>query len=189
MDGAGEQRMLMLGIREQGRNKTNRPDKSRKGRLNVANKSGDLDCYVAHFDQPERVGPEAVHPIWEALSTAMKGMLPSAFSTLERELRAARVHDRCYSSTALRLTSTDLIVNNVGVSSHYESPAHYDANDIGWTVGHQPWTLTLVFECSSSAPLLQPPLLSKDQHSSPSEDSRRGQVLHTCVVELECEWL
>jgi hypothetical protein len=134
MDGAGQQRMLMLGLRHQGRNMGSRPDRTRKGKLIVANGSGDLDCYVTHFDHAGCIGPDAMQPVMEALSTAMKGMLPTAFSTLGSELRAARVLDRCYSEDAKKLTSHDLVANNVGASSHYESPAHYDSNDIGWTV-------------------------------------------------------
>ena len=135
MDAAGQQRMLMLGLRQQGRNMGTRPDAGiRKGKLKVANRSGDLDCYVVHFDQAGRLGPDAMQPVMEAMSTAMKGMLPTAFSTLASELRAACVHERCYSEIAKKLTSCDLIANNVGASSHYESPAHYDSNDIGWTV-------------------------------------------------------
>ena len=124
----------MLGLRHQGRNMGSRPDRKRKGKLKVANGSGDLDCYVTHFDHTGCIGPDAMQPVMEALSTAMKGMLPTAFSTLGSELRAARVLDRCYSEDAKKLTSHDLVANNVGASSHYESPAHYDSNDIGWTV-------------------------------------------------------
>jgi hypothetical protein len=125
--------MLMLGLRQQGRNKTHRPDSIRKGMLTVANKSGDLDCYVDHWDHAEHVGPEAIQPVLEALSSAMKGLLPSAFSALACELQVAQVHERCYSVYAKKLTSLDLIANNVGASSHYDSPAHYDFNDVGWT--------------------------------------------------------
>ena len=126
--------MLMLGVRNQGYNTGARPDASRKG-LAVANPRGDLCGYVAHWDLPQlRQNQSAVRGAWEAIAARMRALLPGAFGRLSRHLEAARVRDRLYCQDAKQLMSGDGIVNNVGVSAAYQSPAHRDANDVGWTV-------------------------------------------------------
>ena len=45
-----------------------------------------------------------------------------------------RVRERLYTGTmASGVISDDLVVNNVGVSSEYQSPPHFDVADVGWT--------------------------------------------------------
>lgn len=52
-DPAGEQRMVMLGVRAQGRNTHRLPHASRPW-VGVNNSEGDLDYYVVQHDQPGR---------------------------------------------------------------------------------------------------------------------------------------
>lgn len=135
IDPVGEQRMLMLGVRNQGYNVGARPDASRKG-LTVANQSGDLDGYVAHWDEPElqaQAGCDGVQATWEAIATRLNGLLPRASRRLSQELAAAKVKERLYCAQAGNLISRDALVNNVGVSAAYHSPAHVDRNDVAWT--------------------------------------------------------
>lgn len=132
LDGCGEQRMQMLGVRQQGYNVGTRPDKSRRW-MKVANKAGDLDGYVVHWDE-ENCKPKTVQPVWEALAASMRSLLPSACAALSKALEDSGVRKRLYSEEASQLTSVDLTVNNVGASSAYQSPAHVDKNDRGWTL-------------------------------------------------------
>ena len=132
LDGRGDQRMEMLGIHNRLRNAFQPPDKARADFV-VANKGGDLDAYVIHFDDLERFGGAALKPIWEGLSERMKALLPSSMESLSQALRDAGVRERLYSQAANECVSTDLLVNNVGVSSAYQSPPHFDVGDIGWT--------------------------------------------------------
>jgi len=48
-------------------------------------------------------------------------------------LAAAQVRERFITREACETCSDDLLVNNVGVSSRYQSPEHGDKNDVGWT--------------------------------------------------------
>ena len=135
MDAAGQQRMLMLGIRNQGYNVKARPDTSRAD-LTVANPSGDLDGYVAHWDEPQlglAAGREVVQDTFEAIAARLKSLLPCASCRLSEELCVARVRERLYCAQAAVLMSEDGLVNNVGVSAAYQSPAHVDRNDVAWT--------------------------------------------------------
>ena len=132
LDGRGDQRMEMLGIHNRLRNAFQPPDKARADFV-VANKGGDLDAYVIHFDDLERFGGAALKPIWEGLSERMKALLPSSMESLSQALQDAGVRERLYSQAANECVSTDLLVNNVGVSSAYQSPPHFDVGDIGWT--------------------------------------------------------
>ena len=129
--------MLMLGIRDQVYGNP-RPDASKQRQkevsLTVANRSGDLDGYVAHWDEPElRAGAAEVRATWEAISARLNALLPRAFGHLSQALAAARVRERLYCADASNLLSEDGIVNNVGASAAYQSPAHADANDVSWT--------------------------------------------------------
>ena len=124
--------MEMLGIRAQGRNVRKRPNRRRKG-LTVQNPRGDLDAYVVHFEQPTRFGGHTARRIWNALSSRMHALLPTATSELVTALETAAVRDRLYSRASSDVTSHDLAVNNVGVSSAYQSPVHKDRADVGWT--------------------------------------------------------
>ena len=137
IDPGGEQRMLMLGIRDQVYGNP-RPDASKQRQkevsLTVANRSGDLDGYVAHWDEPElRAGAAEVRATWEAISARLNALLPRAFGHLSQALAAARVRERLYCADASNLLSEDGIVNNVGASAAYQSPAHADPNDVSWT--------------------------------------------------------
>ena len=131
IDGLHEQRMLMLGLRQQGYNVGARPDRRRE--LTVANPHGDLDGYVAHWDHCEECGPEAVRPVWDILEERMVSLLPRACAELAEHLERADVRSRLYCADAARLASARLLVNNVGASDTYHSPSHLDRNDVGWT--------------------------------------------------------
>ena len=63
----------------------------------------------------------------------MHAVLPAACGGMVGELAAARVRERLYTAAAQEVVSDDLLVNNVGVSSSYQSPPHLDKNDVGWT--------------------------------------------------------
>ena len=63
----------------------------------------------------------------------MHTVLPAACSGMVSELKAARVRERLYTAAAHDVVSDDVLVNNVGVSSAYQSPPHLDKNDVGWT--------------------------------------------------------
>ena len=70
---------------------------------------------------------------WEAIATRLNGLLPRASRRLSQELAAAKVKERLYCAQAGNLISRDALVNNVGVSAAYHSPAHVDRNDVAWT--------------------------------------------------------
>ena len=95
----------------------------------------DLCAYVAHWDVPQLCGENwsVVHAVWETIAVRMRELLPGTFKHLSRSLEAAHIRDRLYCQDAAQLISSDGIVNNVGVSAAYQSPAHRDANDVGWT--------------------------------------------------------
>ena len=132
LDGRGEQRMEMLGIHDRRRNSHKPPD-LRRPSTPVAHPKGDLDAYVVHLDYSERFGSNVVKPIFNAISTRLHALLPSATSRLAAALEHERVRERLYSSMASGVISDDLVVNNVGVSSEYQSPPHFDIADVGWT--------------------------------------------------------
>ena len=132
MDSPGLQRMEMLGVRAQGRNARKRPNRIRK-HIEIQNPRGDLDAYVVHFDQPHRFGGHLTRRIWDALSSRMHALLPRATRELVAELECAAVRERFFSVVASAVVSHDLAVNNVGVSSAYQSPVHKDRSDVGWT--------------------------------------------------------
>ena len=131
LDGVGAQRMVMLGVRSQGRNMKSRPTRSRPW-LCVGNSKGDLDAYVASFDD-ERLCGTHVGKVWEDLATRMRILLPRACAELSRCVSDSCVRERLFSQAAQDLLTADGVVLNVGVSSAYQSPAHVDRNDTGWT--------------------------------------------------------
>ena len=98
--------MLMLGLRQQGYNVGTRPTRTRE--LIINNPKGDLDAYVAHWDDWERCGPGAVSATWEAIAERMRTLLPRACSKLTLELGAADVRSRVYCAAALDCVSKDL---------------------------------------------------------------------------------
>ena len=131
IDGVGGQRMLMLGVRQQ-KYGCPRPDGTRRGHTPVANSSGDLDAYVAHWDV-EAVRGASVRPTWDAIEACMRRMLPTACEVLGDALEKAGVRDRLYTKAAHSCMSVGLLVNNVGASESYQSPGHLDHNDVGMT--------------------------------------------------------
>ena len=54
----------------------------------VSNADGDLDGYVTHWDS-EQCAAAQVQPVWEAISTRMRAMLPHACAELQRALESA----------------------------------------------------------------------------------------------------
>lgn len=133
LDGRGEQRMEMLGIHDRRRNLHQPSDRRRPG-MPVAHSEGDLDAYVVHFDHPDKFGGNVVKPIFNAISARLHTLLPSATSKLAAALEHERVRERLYTGMmASGVISDDLVVNNVGVSSEYQSPPHFDIADVGWT--------------------------------------------------------
>jgi len=142
LDGRGEQRMLMLGVREQAygnRHPDGKPLKGskrkrgkRKLEVLVNNPLGVLDAYIDHFEVGE-CAPHQLAPTWEALASRMRAMLPTTCAKLQMELEERKVRERLYSKTGLAAVSRDLIVNNVGASAGYCSPAHFDERDVGPT--------------------------------------------------------
>ena len=133
MDGRGLQRMLMLGIRQQKYGNA-RPDASRRGRVAVANASGDLDAYVAHWDCEAVGARDRVQPTWDALEARMRALLPEACRVLGEAIEEAGVRERLYTAEAHGFMSQGMgIVNNVGASAAYQSPAHCDESDVCWT--------------------------------------------------------
>ena len=134
LDGRGEQRMEMLGVHDRRRNTFQPPDKTRSPSVvQVANRNGDLDAYVVHMDNPAQFGAAALKPIWESISARMRDLMPAAMNELKEALEKANVRERLYTTLAGGVVSDDLIVNNVGVSSEYQSPPHFDVRDVGWT--------------------------------------------------------
>lgn len=99
----------------------------------MANRRGDLDAYAVHFRNPMEFGGGRLKWLWNCLSKRMRKMLPAACAGMAEALSRARVHDRLYSKKAWEVVSDDLLVCNVGVSSAYQSPAHKDPRDTGWT--------------------------------------------------------
>lgn len=139
LDGRGAQRMEMLGIHSRGRNEHVPPERARPGLL-VANKKGDLDAYVVHLDHPAEFANHAAKGLWNALSRRMHAVLPAACGGMVGELAAARVRERLYTAAAQDVVSDDLLVNNVGVSSSYQSPPHLDKNNgLDLRLRHQVW--------------------------------------------------
>ena len=133
VDGVGGQRMVMLGVRQQ-KFGCARPEKRRKGRVAVANTCGDVDAYVGHWDNDAVGCAERVQPTWDAMEGCMCRMLPEACGVMAEAIRGARVTDRLYTREAREFMSRGHgLVNNVGASSAYQSPAHVDANDVGIT--------------------------------------------------------
>lgn len=143
LDARGEQRMLMLGVREQafgnphpdgmplkGSKRRRSGKKSRVVKVN--NPLGVLDAYIDHFEEPA-CAPAQLMPTWEALASHMRVMLPTTCEKLATELEERNVRERLYSTTGLAVVSRDLIVNNVGASAGYCSPAHFDSRDVGPT--------------------------------------------------------
>ena len=131
LDGKGEQRMLMLGLHQWRRNLHQPPDRRRK--LSVASKGGDIDAYVIHYDEPVRLAPSKVKKVFNSISDRMRALMPNMCAVLEQVLVECQVKERCYTHNALDHVSDDLLVHNVGASSAYQSPAHVDAGDVGWT--------------------------------------------------------
>ena len=80
-----------------------------------------------------RLPPESECSISRGGVQRMRALLPSAMDVLEKSLAAARVPERLYTTQARKMISDDLIVHNVGVSSAYQSPPHFDVGDVGWT--------------------------------------------------------
>ena len=124
--------MVMLGVRAQGRNTHRQPQASRPW-LGVNNAEGDLDCYVVQHDEPHRFKTSGIKAIWNALGGCMHSLLPGACANLVARLEDAQVRERLITTSAAETCSHDLVVNNVGVSSRYQSPEHVDTNDVGWT--------------------------------------------------------
>ena len=61
-------------------------------------------------------------------------MLPQACGAMAGAIRGAGVVERLYTREARQFMSRKHgLVNNVGASSAYQSPAHVDANDVGIT--------------------------------------------------------
>jgi len=134
LDGRGEQRMEMLGVHDRRRNTFQPPDKTRSPSVvKVANRKADLDAYVVHMDSPAQFGGAALKPTWESISARMRDLMPSSMDKLKEALEKAHVRERLYTTLAGGVVSDDLIVNNVGVSSEYQSPPHFDVGDVGWT--------------------------------------------------------
>ena len=110
-----------------GRNEKKRP------RLEVNNAKGRLDAYVVQYDQPERFRTPEVKRVWNALAKRMHALMPGACARVVELLERSGVRERLISADACQTCSDDLLVNNVGVSSRYQSPAHCDKKDLGWT--------------------------------------------------------
>ena len=132
VDERGKQRMVMVGLRDGRRNKHQPPEKRRKT-LHVQNRDSWLDAYVCQHDYPSILGPDLLQPMFNALSARMRCNMPAACERLQHALDVARVRERLRTREAQRMCSDDLLVNNVGISSAYQSPAHVDQNDMGWT--------------------------------------------------------
>ena len=141
LDKRGAQRMEMLLLHARGRN-GNKPlralrigTKAHKGfKGKIANRKGDLEAYAVHFGpHSERFSPQKLRDFLNHLSDKMHALLPSACNAMVSALKAANIRERCCSQLARSLTSHDFLVNNIGVSAAYQSPPHFDGNDIGWT--------------------------------------------------------
>jgi hypothetical protein len=128
-DKPGDQRMQMLGIRCQGRNK-NKPRDLEHG--HNFNENGDIDGYVIHWDN-KNFEESKVEILVELLRIRMHAQLPTASQRLASELSQANIGERLVNKRSMRLLSHDYIVNNIGVSCTYQSPEHLDCSDVGWT--------------------------------------------------------
>ena len=131
-DPQGEQRMVMLGIRQQGRNSNKLPHRTRP-HLEVNNPHGDIDAYVVQHDEPSLFEPVKLKGLWNALATRLHSLMPDACASMVEQLEQSGVRGRLITADACQTCSDDLLVNNVGVSSRYQSPKHCDKNDVGWT--------------------------------------------------------
>jgi hypothetical protein len=85
------------------------------------------------MDSPAQFGGAALKPTWESISARLRDLMPSAMGELQEALEKACVRERLYTTLAGGVVSDDLLVNNVGVSSGYQSPPHFDVGDVGWT--------------------------------------------------------
>ena len=141
-DSRGKQRMLMMGTRAQGRAQLATVGRrylesaitkgaKTKGSKTKGGKKNLVDGYVVHWDECADLDVK-LH--WNAVAEAMRRLLPRAFDQLSVELQDRSLLDRLHCTRSESLISDDLIVNNVGASSAYQSPSHLDANDVGWTV-------------------------------------------------------
>ena len=130
-DGAGKQRMEMLGIRNRKWNKGKKggPDRSRPSHA-VRNRAGPLDAYVVHFDD-QRFGKEQMKWLMNALSARMHSALPRTYGRLREALVEADLGKHLYSEDAPDFVSDDWVCSNIGLSAGYQSPPHCDVNDMG----------------------------------------------------------
>ena len=131
-DPQGEQRMVMLGIRKQGRNEHQLPQDSRP-HLVLNNPHGDIDAYVVQHDEPGLFKTVELKGLWNALAARLHSLMPEACASMVEQLEQSGVRERLITADACQTCSDDLLVNNVGVSSRYQSPNHCDKNDVGWT--------------------------------------------------------
>ena len=67
-----------------------------------------------------------------AISERLHALMPRASEAMVGLLKEQRVKERLYTTAARDVISDDAIVNNLGVSSAYQSPSHLDHNDLGW---------------------------------------------------------
>ena len=71
--------------------------------------------------------------LWNALAARMHSLMPETSAGMVEQLDQSGVRELLITADACETCSDDLLTNNVGVSSRYQSPNHRDKNDIGWT--------------------------------------------------------
>jgi hypothetical protein len=131
LDSAKGQRMVMGGLRSQTRNRR-RPAAKRRKWLKTAVPDGDLDAYVEQFDDV-RFAHDDLLAVLNGMSACMHKLLPQHSSNMCEMLEKARVCERVVTESSMQFVSSDLLVNNYGVSAAYQSPAHVDPSDVGFT--------------------------------------------------------
>ena len=133
IDPKGDQRMEMIGIHNRMRNAHAPPNKNKKRKLDVINSKGDLDAYVIHYDH-DAFASDTIQKTFDALSTCIRKAMPRMWDRLGEVVKECGVKDRMLTSNASEFVSHDMRVLNVGVSAAYQSPAHCDRSDVGWTI-------------------------------------------------------
>ena len=124
---AGQQYMVMTGVQHRGRNINLNPETTRRSH-EIASSNGDHDAYVRHFDY-EKFSPLLFHYFFNIIAGCFRRAAPRTSGYIAATLKGSNFAERIRSKLGRLCTSDDLTVNNVGISSAYQSEQHADFSD------------------------------------------------------------